>query len=69
MLDRRLHDLILHAEGYAGRQISEITGYNRQYLYELYRKYLSKGIAAITENHYGGNRRNMTFEEEEGFLA
>ncbi len=66
--DRRLRALILHAEGYTGKRISEITGYNRQYLYELYRKYLSNGIEAIMGNHYGGNRRNMTYEEETAFL-
>lgn len=65
---RRLQALILHAEGYTGKQISEITGYNRQYLYELYRKYLSNGIEAIIGNHYRGNRRNMTYEEETAFL-
>jgi len=65
---RRLQALILHAEGYTGKQISEITGYNRQYLYELYRKYLSGGIEAIMGNHYGGNRRNMTYEEEAALL-
>ncbi len=66
--DRRLHALILYAEGHTGKQISEITGYSRQYLYELYRKYLSGGIEAIIGNHYGGNRRNMTYEEETAFL-
>lgn len=67
-IDRRLHALILHGEGHTGKEISVITGYSRQYLYELYRKYLSNGLEAITGNHYGGNRRNMSFEEEAAFL-
>ena len=68
-VDRRLHALILHAEGHTGKKISEITGYNEKYLYELYRKYLTRGLEAITGNHYGGNHRNMTYEEEQQFLA
>ena len=68
-VERRLHALILHAEGNTGKKISEVTGYNEKYLYELYRKDLSGGIEAITGNHYGGNRRNMSYEEEEIFLS
>ena len=68
-VDRRLRALILHAEGHTGRKISEITGYNEKYLYALYRKYLTKGLEGITGKHYGGNHRNMTYEEESEFLA
>ncbi len=68
-VDRRLRALIMHAEGYTNKQISEVTEYNRSYLYELYRKYLTEGLEAITGNHYRGNRRNMTYEEESEFLA
>ena len=64
-VDRRLHALILHAEGNTGKKISELTGYNEKYLYELYRKYLSEGIEAITGNHYGGNRRLMSYAYDE----
>ena len=58
-IDRRLRALILHAQGYTGKKISEITGYNEKYLYELYKKYLAKELEGITGNHYGGNHRNM----------
>lgn len=68
-VDRRLYALILHAEGNTGKRVSELTGYNAKYLYELYRKYLTEGIEAITGNHYGGNRRLMSYEEEEIFLS
>ena len=68
VIDRRLHALILHGEGHTGKEISAITGYSRQYLYELYKKYFANGLEAITGNHYGGNRRNMSFEEEAAFL-
>ena len=68
-VDRRLHALILHAEGQTGKKISEITGYNEKYLFALYRKYLTQGLEGITGKHYGGNHRNMTYEEEREFLA
>lgn len=68
IVDRRLHALIMHGEGHTGKKISEVTGYSRQYLYELYRKYLKNGLAAITGHNYGGNHRNMSFEEESAFL-
>ena len=68
-VDRRLHALILHAQGYTGKEISAKIGYNEKYLHALYGKYLSKGLEAITGNHYGGNHRNMTYEEEEQFLT
>ena len=38
-VERRLHALILHAEGNTGKKVSELTGYNEKYLYKLYRKY------------------------------
>ena len=54
-VDRRLHALLLYAEGRTGKEISEITGYNQTYLYNLYRKYHTKGLEAIVENRYVPN--------------
>lgn len=68
-VDRRLHALILHAEGYTGKKVSEITGYNEKYLFALYQKYEEKGLDGITGNHYKGNHRNMSYEEESELLA
>ena len=68
-VDRRLRALILYAEGSTGKQISEITGYTRSHLYVILGKYKDGGLEAITGNHYGGNHRNMTYEEEEAFLS
>lgn len=67
-VERRLRALELRAEGHTGKEIAEITGYNPWYVSKLAAKYHSSGLAAITGNHYGGNRRNMTFEEESAFL-
>lgn len=45
-----------------------MTDYNPGYISKLAAKYCKGGIEAITGNHYGGNRRNMTYEEEAELL-
>lgn len=67
-VERRLHALELRAKGHTGKEIAEITGYNSWYVSKLAAKYHAGGLEAITGSHYGGNRRNMSFEEEEAFL-
>ena len=67
-VDRRLKALELKAAGRSGQEIAEMTGYNSGYITKLAAKYRKGGIEAITGNHYGGNRRNMTYEEEAELL-
>lgn len=67
-VDRRLKTLELKAEGHTGQEIAEMTGYNSGYISKLAAKYREGGIEAITGNHYGGNHRNMTYEEEAELL-
>ena len=66
--DRRLKALELKAEERTGQEIAEMTGYNSGYITKLAAKYRKGGIEAITGNHYGGNCRNMTYEEEAELL-
>ena len=68
-VDRRLKALELKAARYTGQEIARLTDYNSGYVPKLAAKYRKGGIEAITGNHYGGNRRNMTYEEEEELLA
>ncbi len=68
-VERRLKALELRAEGRTGKEIAEITEYSPWYISKLVAKYREGGIEAITGNHYGGNRRNMTYEEEAEFLT
>ena len=63
-VDRRLKALELKAAGLTGQEIAEVTEYNPSYISKLAAKYRKGGIEAITGNHYGGNRRNMTYKEE-----
>jgi len=50
------------------KKVSELTGHNERYLYELYQKHLSDGIDDKTGNHYRDNRRLMSYEEETQLL-
>ena len=68
-VDRRLKALELKAAGSTGQEIAKLTGYHSGYVSKLAAKYRKGGIEAITGNHYGGNRRNMTYEEETELLA
>lgn len=68
-VEYRLKALSMRAEGASARKIGEATGYHPAYVSRLVSKYIHGGLEAITGNHYGGNRRNISYEEEEEFLA
>ena len=67
-VDRRLKALELKAAGLTGREIAGMTDYDPGYITKLAAEYRKGGIEAITGNHYGGNRRNMTYKEEAELL-
>jgi transposase len=64
----RLYALQLRAEGKRAKEIAEEVGVSAPYVSQLAAKYFAGGIEAIAGNHYGGNRRNMSVEEEAAFL-
>lgn len=64
----RLHALQLRAGGKRSREIAAKVGISAPYVSQLAAKYFAGGIEAISGNHYGGNRRNMSYEEEENIL-
>lgn len=68
-VERRLYVLVMRAEGKSLEEISEKTGYHISTASKLIARYMRDGISAIAENHYKGNRRNMSFEEEATILA
>ena len=68
-VERRLYVLVMRAEGKSLEEISEKTGYHISTASKLIARYMRDGISAIAENHYKGNRRNMSFEEEAAILA
>ena len=67
--DRRLEVLELRCEGMTQKEIAEKTGFHRSHVSNLIKKYFEEGLWSISEKHYVGNRRNMSYEEEEKLLA
>lgn len=66
--EKRLHALELRASGKRPAEVARETGFHTAYISQLSAKYEKGGIEAISGNHYGGNRRNMTPEEEATIL-
>ena len=67
-VEKRLYALELRAEGKSAREIAEKTGFHAAHITRLTAKYQKGGIESITGNHYGGNRRNMSIDEEAEIL-
>ena len=67
--ETRLKALELRAKGAAAKEVSAATGFHAAYVTQLVAKYRKYGLNAISDNHYGGNHRNMSVEEEACILA
>ena len=67
-VDKRLEALLLRARGEKREAVSAKTGFCKQYITDLSANYQQNGISAVIGNHYGGNHRNMSFEEEAELL-
>ena len=67
-VEARLKVLLMRAAGKPAGKISETTGYHAAYISGIISNYVNNGIEAITGKHYGGNRRNMSYEEEAAIL-
>ena len=67
--DKRLLVLELRCEGKTQKEIVEKTGFHRSHISNLIRKYFEEGLSSISEKHYAGNRRNMSYAEEEELLT
>ena len=67
--EARLKALELRAKGKSSAEVAKETGFHPAYVTKLVQKYRDGGLEAISGNHYGGNRRNMSVEEEAEILA
>lgn len=67
-IDRRIKAVLLRAQGVKPADVADETKFGRKYISELVTKYFKGGISAIAQNHYGGNRRNISYEEEKELL-
>lgn len=68
-VEARLKALELRAKGASLQEVSNATGLKTSTVTLLVRKYRANGISALSGNHYYGNRRNMSIEEEAAILA
>ena len=68
-VDKRLETLLMRAAKVKREEVCKKTGFCKQYITDLTANYHKNGLTAITGNHYAGNRRNMSFEEESALLA
>ena len=67
-IDKWLEVLELHAQGKTRTEISEKTGFKKQYITELVGEYRREGLTEFAKKQYAGNRRNMSLAEEAAFL-
>ena len=67
--DKRLQVLEMRCEGKTQQEISEKTGFHRSHVSNLIRQYFEKGLDSIAKKQYRGNRRNLSYADEEVLLA
>lgn len=67
--EARLKALEIRAKGASLKETAAATGFKDRYISQLVLKYRKHGIEAISGNHYGGNHRNMSVEDEAEILA
>ncbi len=68
-VEARLKALELRASGQAAKEVAAATGFHPAYITTLVAKYREKGLEYLAGKHNGGNHRNMSYAEEEEFLA
>ena len=68
-VEARLKALELRAKGQKANNVANATGFHPAYVTQLVAKYRDHGLEAITGNHYGGNHRNMSEQEETEILG
>lgn len=66
--EARLKALELCAEGKKVKEVGAICGFHPNTVTALLSRYRKKGLEWIAGNNYGGNNRNMSFEEEAAIL-
>lgn len=68
-IDKRLHAVQLRGEGQKNPEIASKLDTSPRVVSRWVAAYSKNGIQSLMGGKYGGNRRNMSFEEEEAFLA
>ena len=68
LADKRLHAVQLRGEGMKNPEIAEKLDTSAKVVNHWVSAYAKGGIEALLDKKRGGNRRNMTFAEEEALL-
>ena len=68
-VEKRLQVIILRYEGKKDREIAEKLDYHRKRVSQLCNEFKAAGLEAYANSKYGGNRRNLTTDEEKAFLS
>lgn len=69
-LYKKIEVLDYATKGYTNREIARLTGYSLSRVSDFIREYTKNGIGYFTEEHRkGGNRRNLTKDEEQKILS
>lgn len=67
-VDKRIEALLLRADGIKRKEVAYKTGFSISHITEITSRYQKEGLCAIIDNHYSGNHRNLSFEEEAELL-
>jgi transposase len=67
-VDKRLRAVELRGLGYKNSEIAEKVEANAKVVSRWICKYFKDGINALMRGKFGGNRRNLTLEEERKFI-
>jgi len=67
-IEKWLHVMVLHGEGVKRKEICAKVGLSTSRVGAIIGSYFSQGLDAVAQKHYAGNRRNITFTEEEALL-
>lgn len=67
-VERRLTVLTMRGSGKKLSEISEATGFHIAHISKIISKYVNEGLDAVMKPKYGGNRRNMSVEQEAEIL-
>ena len=67
-IDKRLHALQLRGEGMKNRDIAKKLDTASRVVSRWVSAFCNCGISDLLGGKYGGNRRNMSFDEEKAFL-
>jgi len=68
MTDKKLYAVQMRGEGKRNPEIAEKLDTSRQVISKWVCIYKKKGIEGLCPHRFGGNHRNMSYEEEEEML-